>query len=294
MSHGNENGRTGGAGANGAGHTAIHDVSTTSARARLIGVILTKDEEAHIGACIDSLAPWVDAVVVWDSGSSDATSAIARRRGAQVVHRPFDNYAAQRQAVLDSLNAEWILFLDADERMTSALGEELKAMLAGVTASGPAPPPHMAGCWLPRRNFIAGKEVRGGGFFPDYQLRLLRRDRAHYDLAREVHETVTVEGDEAYAEQPLLHYNYATWPQFHRKQHFYARYEARILAARRVRPRPHNFILQPLREFRRRYISLRGYRDGLHGLRLALLLAWYYGALPYFYLLDDPDLSQSA
>jgi (heptosyl)LPS beta-1,4-glucosyltransferase len=258
----------------------------------LAGVILTKNEETHVGACIDSLAPWVDTVVVWDSGSSDATCTIARQHGALVVQRPFDNYASQRQAVLDSLNAEWILFLDADERMTPALGEELQGMLSG-DALGRVPAVDFAGCWLPRRNFIAGKEVRGGGFFPDYQLRLLRRDRARYDLAREVHEVVAVDGVEQHAQQPLLHYNYATWRQFHRKQRFYARYEARILAARGVRTRPHNFILQPLREFRRRFLSLRGYVDGLHGLRLAILLAWYYGALPYYVLLTDPTLGRS-
>jgi hypothetical protein len=245
---------------------------------RLAGVILTSNEAANIGGCIESLRPWVDAVVVWDSDSRDATCAVARRHGALVVQRPFDNYAAQRQAVLDSLAAEWILFVDADERMPAALGEELRRLID----HGPT---DLAGCWLPRRNFIAGHETRGGGFFPDYQLRLLRRSRACYVLAREVHEIAELGGEAAYAETPLLHYNYQDWRQFHRKQPAYARYEARIFAARGIRPRPHNFVLQPLREFRRRYITLRGYQDGVHGLRLALWLAWYYGALPYIYLL---------
>jgi len=196
------------------------------------------------------------------------------------VQRPFDTYASQRQAVLDSLNAEWILFVDADERIPAALGEELRRLLN--TAA-----PDLAGCWLPRRNFIAGHETRGGGFYPDYQLRLLRRSRACYVLEREVHEIADLDGQAAYAEMPLLHYNYENWQQFHRKQPAYARYEARILAARGIRPRPHNFVLQPLREFRRRYITLGGYRDGVHGLRLALWLAWYYGALPYIYLLQS-------
>jgi len=272
-----------------AGYELVDNYRARTA-ARVIGVILAKNEQAHIGACVDSLGPWVDGVVVWDSGSTDATCAIAREHGAAVVRRPFDNYAAQRQAALDSLDAEWILFLDADERMTPELGDELQGMLAADNPSDAPSPARLAGCWLPRRNFIAGKEVRGGGFFPDYQLRFLRRERAHYDLAREVHEIVAVDGVEAHARQPLLHYNYATWHQFHRKQRFYARYEARILAARGIRPRPHNFILQPLREFWRRFVTLRGYMDGLHGLRLALLLAWYYGALPYCYLLTDATL----
>jgi len=262
-------------------------------RTRLIGVVLTKNEATHIAACIESIKPWVDSVVVWDSGSSDETCRIARIHGALPVMHPFDNYAAQRQAALDSLDAEWILFLDADERMTPALGEELYALIENDATTGDASRRRLAGCWLPRRNFIAGKEMRGGGYFPDYQLRLLRRDAARYVLTREVHEIVDVDGEEAYAREPLLHFNYESWRQFHKKQRFYANYEARILAGRGIRLRPHNFVLQPLREFRRRFFALRGYADGFQGLRLALYLAWYYGAVPYYYLLVDSDLRRS-
>jgi len=240
---------------------------------RLVAVILTKNEAAHISACIESLVGWTDAVVVWDSGSTDATPQLAYLAGAQVIERPFDSYAAQRQAALDSLNAEWVLFIDADERVTPALRDEITQTLAD---------PQAAGYWIPRRNVIVGKEMRGGGFYPDYQLRLIRRAGARYVAERAVHEVVVVDGPEAQLREPLLHYNYGSWRQFHAKQHGYARFEAEILATRGIRPRPHNFVLQPLREFRRRYISLGGYRDGLHGLRLALLLAWYYGFVPYW------------
>ena len=146
---------------------------------------------------------------------------------------------------------------------------------------------------MPRRNFIAGAEVRGAGYFPDYQLRLLRRRCAAYVLEREVHEIVEVDGEEVYFEKPLTHYNYASWAHFHSKQPAYARYEAGILAQRGIRPKPHNFILQPLREFRRRYVTLRGYMDGLFGLRLCLWLAWYYGFMPYVYLLKTPESKQT-
>ena len=141
------------------------------------------------------------------------------------------------------------------------------------------------GYWIPRRNFIVGHEMRGGGYYPDAQLRLLRRDAARYVAEREVHEIVELAGPEGYLEQSLIHYNYATWAQFHRKQRFYAAYEARILAARGIRPRPHNFVLQPLREAWRRYVTLGGWRDGWQGVRMALLLAWYYGFMPYWILL---------
>lgn len=246
----------------------------------LVGVILTKDETDHVVACIEALREWTDAVVVWDSGVNEEVCRLAQAADAIVVQRPFDNFAAQRQAVLDTLQAEWILFVDADERTTPELAGEIGERLAKDAAAHPP----VNGYWLPRRNFIAGVETRGNGYYPDYQLRLLRRTAAHY-APRPVHEIVTVTGRERYLDQPLIHYNYRDWPHFHAKQPGYAHFEAQNLRAQGIKPRPHNFILQPVREFRRRYITLGGWRDGRHGLRLALWLAWYYGFLPYWLLL---------
>lgn len=241
----------------------------------LVAVILARNEAHNIADCVASLRGWVDGVVVWDSGSEDDTQAVARAAGAWVVERPFDNYAAQRQAALDAVDARWILFVDADERATPALAEEIRWVIAGESA---------VGYWVPRRNMIVGYEMRAGGFSPDFQLRLLRRDAARYVPEREVHEIVELAGSEGYLHHPLIHFNYQTWAQFHRKQHFYAAYEARILAARGIRPRPHNFVLQPLREAQRRFVVLGGWRDGWQGARMALLLAWYYGFMPYWIL----------
>lgn len=243
---------------------------------QLVAVILTKNEAAHIADCVAGLRSWLEAVVVWDSGSTDGTQALARQAGALVVERPFDNFSAQRQAVLDSINAEWLLFVDADERVTPALAAEVEAVIAAGRDEG---------YWIPRRNWIVGDEIHHGGYYPDYQLRLLRRSAARYDTRREVHEFALVEGTTGYLQEPLIHYNYSNWAQFHRKQRTYAAYEARILAARGIRPRPHNFVLQPLREFWRRAITLAGWRDGWPGLRLAFLFAWYYGFFPYWLLM---------
>ncbi|HHY55575.1 MAG TPA: glycosyltransferase family 2 protein [Chloroflexi bacterium] len=241
--------------------------------ANLVAVILTYNEAHHIETCVAALRDWVDAVVVWDSGSTDDTTQRAAAAGALVVQRPFDNYAAQRQAALDSTAAEWIFFVDADERATPALAAEVRQVITAPDAA--------AGYWTPRRNFIVGHEMRAGGFSPDYQLRLLRRSAANYDPNRQVHEIVALRGPAGYLVHPLIHYNYQSWAQFHRKQRVYAAYEARILAERGIRPRPHNFILQPMREFYRRFITLQGWRDGWQGAWMAFWLAWYYGLLPY-------------
>jgi len=242
----------------------------------LTAVIITRNEAHNIADCIAALRDWTDAVVVWDSCSQDETRQIAQEAGARVIARPFDDYARQRQAALDSIDSDWVLFIDADERATPTLAQEV------IEASREG---SCAGYSIPRRNFIVGREMRGGGFTPDYQLRLLRRRCARYDLSREVHEVVILDGEEGRLSEPLIHYNYADWPQFHSKQRVYARYEARILAERGTRARPHNLILQPVRELRRRFFKLQGWRDGIHGLRMALLLAWYYGFVPYWLLL---------
>lgn len=244
---------------------------------KLVAAILTKNEARHIAACIESVR-WADAVLVSDSFSSDATIELARAAGAIVTQRAFEGWAIQRNAALEeaaALGADWIFFVDADERATPELGQEIRRVMADRPEVGWA---------VPRYNIIVGHQVRHGGFYPDYQMRLLRIGKARYDPGRPVHEVVMLDGPEGKLANHLIHYNYESWGQFHDKQRRYATYEARILAAQGIRPRPHNFVLQPLREFRRRYITLRGYRDGLHGLKLSLLLAYYYGFYPYWVL----------
>ncbi|NOZ27942.1 MAG: glycosyltransferase family 2 protein [Chloroflexi bacterium] len=234
-------------------------------------VVLTWNEEDNIRECLESLS-WAERRVVFDSGSEDDTVRLAREMGAEVLTRPFDNYAAQRNAALERVEADWIFFVDADERATPILAKEIQNVIHD---------PGHAGWWVPRENYIVGRRVRGAGWWPDYQLRLLRREKARYDPDRPVHEVVILNGRSGYLRHPLIHYNYRSWDQFHAKQRRYATYEAEALRRRGVRPRPHNFVLQPWREFRRRFFTLKGYRDGWWGLRLSLLLAYYYGFLPY-------------
>jgi len=242
---------------------------------QLAVAVLTRNEARHIAACLATLG-FADLVVLSDSFSDDGTVEIARAAGATVFQRPFDNFAGQRNATLDAVDAEWVFFVDADERITPELAVEVRRVIAERPE---------VGWWVPRHNFIAGHQVRHGGFYPDYQLRLLRRGRARYDPDRPVHEVVLLDGPAGYLQNPMIHYNYATWAQFHAKQRRYARMESRILRERGVRPWPHKFVRQPLREFWRRYVTLEGYKDGWVGLKLAALLGFYYGFMPHWYLL---------
>ena len=229
-------------------------------------IILTLNEARHIRACIRAARQVSERILVFDSFSEDGTVDIAREEGAVVIARAFDTYPNQRNAALSAVTTPWALFVDADERVTPELAAEIHQAVEE---------PAYAGWWVPRRNIIVGKWIRGGGWYPDYQLRLMRPDRARYDPARAVHEVVMLEGQAGYLQNPLIHYNYDTWAQFWAKQRRYAGFEARILRQQGVRIRPYTFLTMPVREFWRRFVTLRGYVDGLYGLRLALAMAWY-------------------
>ncbi|MFN8471826.1 MAG: glycosyltransferase [Anaerolineae bacterium] len=241
---------------------------TSSLDAAITAVILTRNEAEHIQECLASVA-WADRRLVLDSGSDDGTPRIAREAGADVVVRPFRNFADQRNAALALVRTPWVLFVDADERVTPSLADEVRRVTAESDGDGPV------GYWIPRHNYIFGHLTRGGGWWPDYQLRLFRVGRAHYDPERAVHELVVLDGAAEYLSEPFVHYNYRDLEQFRRKQASYTSYDAGILYASGARARPRNFVLQPLREFRRRFVSLQGYRDGVHGVRMAGLMAYY-------------------
>ena len=234
----------------------------------IAAVILTRDEERHIGECLDSL-DWIDERVVFDSFSSDGTVEIARDRGVRVLQHPFQSFADQRNAALSAVDAEWVFFVDADERATPELAEEVGTVIRykGERAR--------AGWWVPRHNYMIGHRMRGGGWYPDHQLRLLRKNRARYDPGQPVHEIVVLDGEVGYLENVLVHYNYDSVSQFRGKMLRYTDFEARILDEEGVQIRPWTPVTMPLREFWRRFVKLMGYRDHVYGALFCGLMSWY-------------------
>lgn len=233
----------------------------------LTAIVLTLDEEEHLPGCLASLMRLTDRVLVLDSGSADRTVEIARTSGAAVATRPFDGYANQRNAALDLVDTRWVLFLDADERLTPDGAIEIAAFLDHVAND-------VAGARIPRHNIVFGRALRGGGWWPDHQTRLLRHSRAHYDARRQVHEVVTLEGRAIDLVTPLIHLNYETRREFIRKQrHYTERAAVQAISDRHV-PRRRSYLAAPAREMLRRFVLLRGYRDGFTGLFLAAVLAF--------------------
>ena len=228
-------------------------------------IVLTYNEERHLKACLETLR-WVDEVMVFDSYSTDQTIAMAQQGGARIIQSPFSNFAQQRNAALFAAKTDWVFFVDADERCSTGLASEIRGVMQNDD--------HFV--WAtPRDNYLFGVLTRGAGWYPDFQARLFRVGHATFDPAREVHEVAVFEGSMGYFTHTLIHYNYDTVAQFHEKQRRYSQLEAGILFKQGITPKLRNFALQPLREFRRRFISLKGYQDGWHGLRLCLLLAFY-------------------
>ncbi len=231
----------------------------------IAAIIVTLNEAKHILNCLQTVA-WADDILVFDSFSNDQTVTLARQSGARVVQNTFEHFAQQRNAALNAVTTEWVFFIDADERCTPALAAELRLAVASNN--------HLV--WaVPRHNYLFGKLTQGNGWFPDYQARLFRVGQSGFDPHRMVHELPVFEGSLGHLQESLTHYNYENLAQFHTKQRIYAQLEASTQFHQGVRAQPQNFILQPMREFRRRFINLQGYRDGWHGLRLSLLLAYY-------------------
>jgi len=233
-------------------------------------VVCARDEERNILDCLKSLT-WTERQVVFlDSRTSDRTAELARSVGAEVMPHPFENFAQFHNAAMDRVAAEWIFFVDADERATSALADEVRSVTAADREEV---------AWsAPRYNYIFGRLTLGGGWYPDYQSRLLRRGRVRWERA--VHEVIVADGPEGRLENHLIHYNYDDLADFIARQETYTDVDAGILLEQGVRPRFYSPYYLALRHFWWRFVTLRGIRDGLHGLRLSLLMA-YYEALKY-------------
>jgi glycosyltransferase involved in cell wall biosynthesis len=225
----------------------------------LSAIIITRDEAGNIGVCLDSLA-FCDERIVVDCGSEDDTVRIARERGARVEHRDFDGFGAQKNFALSLATGEWVLSLDADERVSVALATELKAAIAGAQADGYE---------MPRLSTFLGREMRHSGWYPDYVLRLFRRDKARFsdDL---VHERVVCAGTVARLREPLTHHPVARIEDALARMDRYSTAGAKQLVASGRRVLFISGFLHGLWTFLRTYVIRAGFLDGREGLLLAI------------------------
>ncbi len=237
-------------------------------RPSLSVVVITLNEERNIGRCLKSLRfSQKPEVLVVDAGSLDGTAALARKMGARVLTRPWRGYADQKNWALGRCKGDWILSLDADEELTPALAREIE----GTAAEAPV---GLDGYFLKRRAFFLGKWIRHCGWWPDSQLRLLRRGKGKF-TDRPVHEGLEVKGWTRELAEPMNHYAYETLRQYLDKMNRYS-----DLFLRDVKPKKKflwRFYLafMPFWTFFRMYALKGGFLDGWHGLVVCGLSAFH-------------------
>lgn len=226
-------------------------------------VVITRNEEAEIDDCLRSVA-WADEIVVLDSGSTDKTVEIARRRTDRIFHAEFDGFADQKRRVTDLARGPWILNVDADERVTEELGAEIRAVLDG-------PSPH-AGYRIPRLTWYLGAFIRHGTWYPDRKLRLFRKEKGRW-TGGSVHESVEVDGTIGTLRCPLLHYSFRTLSDHYETIDRFTRLGAADLAARGRGGSPLCLLVHPPATFIKSYFLRLGLLDGWRGLLIAALSA---------------------
>lgn len=233
----------------------------------LSAIVITLNEERNIGPCLDSLG-WADEVIVVDSGSADRTAAIARERGAEVVVEPWKGYGHGRNAALERATGEWVLVVDADERVTPGLAAEICRIVSGAVR--PA-----AGVYeVPRRAYFLGRWIRRCGWYPGFVPRLFRNGEARYDAAR-VHERLLFHGSPGRLRNDLEHYTDDNLFHYLSKFDRYTTLGAEDLLERGRRFSISDLVLRPPFQFLKMYLFRLGFLDGVHGLTLCLLSASY-------------------
>ena len=242
-----------------------HGVETETDRVRLSVVVIACNEANEIDDCLRSV-DWADEIVVVDSGSTDQTIEIARRYTDRVVHRPWTGYADQKNFAVAQTAHDWVLSLDADERVSEALALEVRTLLAQ--------PPRHAGFYISRRNFFLGRPIRYAGWSPDTVLRLFDRRTGRFE-PRAVHESVRIEGSTGRLQHPIIHYSYRTLSAFHERAGRYAHLAATQMHVEGKRFRLLDLLTRPVWTFLKMYVIRQGWREGMHGLLLCSLYAYY-------------------
>jgi glycosyltransferase involved in cell wall biosynthesis len=234
------------------------------ARAAVSCTIICFDEEEHIRAALESVK-WCDEIVVVDSFSNDRTVAICREYTDRIFQRPWPGFVEQKAFALEQTRHDWVLNLDADERVSPQLRREIEQVLRKPDADG---------YYVPRLVYYLGRWWWRGGWYPDYRIRLFRREHAVWGGV-DPHEKVVLRGRTARLEGPLLHYTYRDTSDHLATINSFTGVAARELLLRGRTASILDLCLRPFWRFLRFYVLRRGFMEGLAGLFVAQSAAFY-------------------
>jgi len=233
-------------------------------REKLTVLVPTFNEETMIEECLRSVA-WADELFVVDSFSQDRTPEMARGLGARLVQHEYVNSATQKNWAIPQASHPWVLLVDADERVTPELADEIRRLLE----DGPG----HDGYWIRRANHFLGRRMNHCGWETDKVIRLFRRDIARYET-KEVHAEINLPGPLPILRHPLLHYSFRSFGQYWRKMEVYSDWGASQLWKEGKRAGPVSIGLRPIQRFLKMYVFRLGFLDGMHGLVLSMLGAF--------------------
>lgn len=222
-------------------------------------IIITKNEESHIEKCLESVK-WADEIIVLDSGSTDKTVSLCQQFTPHVFEMDWQGFGIQKQRALNKATGDWVLSIDADEIISPELRHEIEQAINQNQYDA---------FLLPRLSSYCGKFINHSGWYPDYILRLFRRELGEFSNAV-VHEIVIVNGKIGKLNSPILHDSYKDLAEVLRKMDSYSTLGAKQLFEKGVKSSISKAILKGFWTFFRTYVLQRGFLDGSHGFMLAI------------------------
>jgi len=254
---------------------------------KLSAIILTLNEEKMIKDCLKSVKGLADEIIVVDSGSMDKTRQIAKKLGAKVYQKKLDSFAKQRNFGLKKAKGDWVLYLDADERISAVLREEIKNQISKSKNTNQKlkinKKKEIVAFYIARKNYFFGKHVKHGGYSPDYVTRLFKR-KALIGWQGQIHESPKFKGKLGVLKNPIIHLSHRSVSEGLAKSIRWTKMEAELFYKNGHPPVAWWRLFRVFAtEFFKRYLGLQGFRDGLVG----FFEAWIQGfnrILVYVYL----------
>lgn len=232
---------------------------------QLTAIVPTYNEAHNVEGVLESVN-FADEVMLVDSYSTDGTVDRARALNPRILQRAFDYPASQKNWAIPQATHEWILLLDADERVTPALEAEIKTILKD-------PPDDIDGYWIYRRNHFMGQAVKYSGWQNDKVVRLFRRDRCRYE-DKMVHEEITTKGKLGFLKERLYHNTYVSMDHYVKKLDRYAYWQAIDYDTRTKKITPFHLFVKPIWRFFKHYVLQQGFRDGFVGFTISYLQSY--------------------